>query len=517
MILRARKIGSILPALLLLLGQMMVTDLAGQKVRQIDIINADITRGDENLGKGAQRLIGNVSFGHEDAIMNCDSAYFYPKSSSLDAFSNVEIIQGDTLFLYGDLLHYEGNTKIAQFRRNVKLIDGETVLLTEYLDYNRETEIAYYLNGGTITENENVLESRQGHYHTESEIFFFKDSVVIVNPDYTIYSDTLKYNTATEISYFFGPTEIIGEENYIYCENGWYDTQQDISLVSKNTVYMTDTRMLTGDTLYYDRGTGYGRATSNVELIDTTQNIILRGNYGVYNEIDETAVLTDSALMIQVEGPDSLFVHADTLRSVADTATAGETRILLAYYKVKFFRDDIQGMCDSMVYIENDSTFHLYQEPVLWADENQLTASKIELVIRGEQMERMEMRDIALLISREDSVKFNQVRGKNMTGHFRNNQLVRLDVKGNGQTIYYAEDENPVTGARQIIGVNRAECSDLIIYLENNRVKKVNYLVKPTGKYYPLELFSESMRYLDGFVWKENRRPKSRLDVFRWE
>lgn len=503
--------GSVVLALVLFLVPRLNMDITAQKVRQIEILNADIIEMDEKLGKGAQRLLGNVSFKHEDAIMSCDSAYFYSKTTSLDAFSNVEIVQGDTLFLYGDKLHYEGKSKIAQFRRNVKLVDGETVLLTDYLDYNRETEIAYYLDGGVITEEDNTLSSDQGYYYTETEIFFFKDSVVIINPDYTIYSDTLKYNTGTEIAYFFGPTEIIGDENYIYCESGWYDTNKDISLVSKNTLYTTESRTLRGDTLYYERATGFGRATSNVILTDTAQNIILKGNYGEYDESKETSVLTDSALMIQVDGPDSLFMHADTLRTFTMTDSTGDHRILLGYYKVKFFRDDIQGMCDSLVYIEKDSTFHLYESPVLWSDENQLTAAKIELITKNQQMHRMEMRSTALLASREDSVKYNQIRGKNMTGHFKNNQLVRLDVTGNGQTVYYAEDQG------QIIGVNRAECSDLIIYLEDNKVSKVNYLVKPTGIYYPLDLFPSSMRYLDGFSWNEEWRPKSKTDIFRWK
>jgi lipopolysaccharide export system protein LptA len=362
-----------------------------------------------------------------------------------------------------------------------------------------------------ITEGDNRLTSEQGYYNTNTEVFNFKDSVVIVNPDYNIYSDTLEYNTKTGISYFFGPTEIIGEENYLYCESGWYDTDKDISLLNKNAYLENESRTLRGDTLYYDRNTGFGRARSNVELFDSTQNVILRGNYGIYYEEEQLATLTDSALMIQVDGPDSLFIHADTLRSIADTASLTDTKILLAYYKVKIYRHDIQGMCDSLAYIEKDSIFHLYGSPIIWADENQITATKIELKTRNEQLHRIFLRDIALLISQEDTAKYNQIRGKSMTGYFRNNDLVRMDVTGNGQTIYYAEDQGV------IIGANRAECSDLIIYLEDNKVKKVNYLVQPSGQYYPLDLFPENQRKLDGFSWNEEWRPLRFSDVYIWK
>jgi lipopolysaccharide export system protein LptA len=503
------QIRNLFPLLIILL--IPAFNLQGQKVRQIEILNADIIKSERSLGSGAQKLLGNVRFKHDDAIMTCDSAYFYSKSYSFDAFSNVVIEQGDTLFLYGDKLHYEGDTRIAMFRRNVRLINDSTVLTTDYLDYNRETDIAYYYHGGVITEGDNTLSSELGHYYTQTEIFHFKDSVVIVNPDYTIYSDTLQYHSITKTAYFFGPTEIIGEENYLYCESGWYNTDEDISKMNKNAFLKSEGRTLKGDTLYYERNNGYGLANQNVELFDSSQNVILRGQVGEYFEKEKLAVLTDSAYIIQIEGVDSLYIHADTLRSIADTASISDEKILLAYNHVKIFRHDIQGMCDSLVYIEKDSTFHLFGSPVIWADENQITASKIEIKSRNQQLHRMYLRDIALLISQEDSIKFNQIRGKSMVGYFSNNDLVRLDVTGNGQTIYYAEDQG------EIIGVNRAECSDLIIYLENNKVKKVNYLVQPSGKYYPLELFPENQRRLDGFSWNAQWRPLKFSDIFTWK
>jgi lipopolysaccharide export system protein LptA len=360
------------------------------QTKKIDILNADIIQADSKLGPGGQKLIGEVRFKHEDAIMTCDSAYFFARDFTLDAFSNVSIVQGDTLFLYGDKLHYEGEEKLAQFRRNVKLIDDSTVLLTDFLDYNRESEIAHYFNGGNITQGENKLSSDEGYYHTGPEIFIFRDSVVVINPDYTIYSDTLKYNTRTEVSYFFGPTEIIGKNNYIYCENGWYDSEKDISLVNRNAWMKNDSRTLFGDTLYYERRVGFGKATSNVRLVDSLKNITLTGNLGLYYENEELATLTDSALMIQADNAgDTLYVHADTIRSIIDTARTDNSKIILAYKHVKIFREDMQGMCDSLAYFEYDSIFHLFGSPILWSEENQLTATKIELQLKKGQLHSM--------------------------------------------------------------------------------------------------------------------------------
>lgn len=490
--------------ILLLISQVQVFT---QEVKQIEI-NADYIEFDSELGTDAKRLVGNVRFQHEDVYMTCDSAWYFSEQNMVQSYSNVHLWQGDTLDLYGDYLKYSGNTKMANVRRNVLLIDNENRLTTEYIDHDFGNNLAYYIGGGRIINGNNTLESRQGYYYTEEKLFFFKDSVVVINPDYTMYSDTLKYNTITEVSYFLGPTDIISEENYIYCENGWYDTQKNISQFNKNAYLENEGKILKGDSIYYERETGLGKAFYNVELIDTSQNLVLQGNAAIYFEQTEYAMLTDSALMIQINESDSLYVHADTLLSVPDTLP--ERRILKAYYRVKFFREDIQGKCDSLVYTDIDSVFRFFGEPVLWSEENQLTAQNIELYTKNQKMDRLEMLNSAFIISLEDSVKYNQIKGRNMTGYIQDNQLYRIDVDGNSQTIYYARD------GEEYIGANKAESSNLKIFFQENKIHKIVFLPNTDGTFYPLEKFGTTVSKLEGFKWLGNFRPINKNDVFRW-
>ncbi len=269
------------------------------------------------------------------------------------------------------------------------------------------------------------------------------------------------------------PLRSYNDERYIYCENGWFDTQLDISFVTKNAYLEEQGRTLRGDTLYYDANEGFGRARSNVELIDTTEQMTLKGNFGLYYSEQDNALVTDSALMIQVDGTDTMYVHADTLRSLLNPETEDQSRILKAYHKVKIYRTDIQVMCDSLVYVEADSVFDFFGEPVLWSEENQLTANQIRVVMANQQLHRMDLTGIAFVASQKDSVKFDQMRGKEMIGYFKDNKLVRINVTGNGQTIYYAEDQEVIVGA------NKTECTDLIIYLTDNRISRVNYTTQP--------------------------------------
>ncbi len=505
---RSTCLNCCLPAALLLVT---LLPLPGQKVTRIEILNAELTAFDQKIGKDARKLLGNVQLKHEDVVMSCDSAYFYPATGSVDAFSNIRIVQGDTLTLTGDFLHYNGNTKIADVRENVRLVSNETALTTDYLYYDRESKLAYYLGGGILTREEDRLTSGKGYFYLDTEIFIFKDSVVITSPDYTIHADTLRYDTNTEMSYFFGPTEIFSGERYIYCENGWYDSRNDISFVTDHAFLEEEGRTLRGDTLYYEAEQGFGRARSNVEMIDTTENMTLRGHFGLYYRERDYAMITDSALMIQVEGTDTMFVHADTLRSMQNPELESESRIIKAYYRVKIYRTDIQVMCDSLVYVEADSMFRFFGEPVLWSEENQLTANEINVVMKEQKLYRMYLTGTALVISRKDSTKFDQMRGKEMTGYFTDNKLTKIDVNGNGQTIYYAEDRGIIVGA------NKTVCSDLVIYLRDNKIARVNYQQKPEGTYYPIQMFPAEEALLADFRWVEQWRPLSYMDVFRWK
>ncbi len=448
-----------------------------QQTRKINH-NSDNMEFDKNLANGAYRLLGNVVFKHEGAVMHCDSAYFYSDINSLDAFDNVYINQGDTLHLYGDFLHYDGNSRMANVRRKVKLVSNETQLFTEALDFDLKSSIGYYISYADIINGENKLNSNEGYYYSSSKMYFFRDSVVIVNPSYTIYSDTLKYNTISNVAYFLGPTEIISDSNYIYCEDGWYNTETDVSLLKKNARLESTNQILKGDSLYYERTLGYGEAYNNVELFDIEQNIILKGNYATYNEVTEDALLTDQAMLIQITDPDSIYIHADTLLSEVDT---NGYKLLKAYYKVKMFKSNLQGKCDSMSYSFADSVIRLFNEPVLWSEENQLTSEYMEIRTKKQRIDQLHLMRLALIISMEDSVKFNQIKGKTMVCYFKDNELYKVDVNGNGQTIYYAKDEN------QIIGVNKAESSDLVIHLDGKDVKEIMFYTKPDAILYPLE------------------------------
>lgn len=302
-----------------------------------------------------------------------------------------------------------------------------------------------------------------------------------------------------------GPTDIIGDSSSIYCEKGWYNMETDVSQLNQNAVVRNTKQTVKGDSLYYEKHTGFGRAINNVEIIDHEQDIILKGDRAIYYEQDNFAQLTEKAEFIQVNEDDSLYLHADTLLSDVDTSGA---KYILAYYGVRIYRNNLQGRCDSMVYSTVDSVIRLYHEPVLWSEEYQISADYIELHTEHRKAKTMYLYNSSFLISKEDPQKFNQIKGKNMICHFRNNEIYRIDVSGNGQTIYYPEDEDGY------IGMNKAICSDLVIMMKNGKVYGIRFLKKPDAVLYPLERAPEEELLLSGFKWLEEYRPLSKEDIF---
>jgi lipopolysaccharide export system protein LptA len=478
-----------------------------QKVRKVELLNANSLEYNETQGEGVKRLIGEVAFKHDSIYMYCDSAYLYSEKNSLEAFSNIRIEQGDTLTVYSDLLKYDGNMRFAQLDGNVKLIDNQITLTTPHLDYDLNAQTAQYDREGTIVDTNNTLVSVIGLYFADKKEFFFKDKVVLTNPQYVLKSDTLKYNTLTEIAYFFGPTTISSDSNFIYCENGWYDTKNDFSQFKKNAYLQSKSQKLSGDSLCYDRKKGFGQAFNNVNMTDTAENIIIKGNYGYYYERPEKSMITDSLLYIQVLEKDSLYMHADTLFGMTDSS--GKHKIIYAYHHVKLFKFDLQGKCDSMVYSFKDSIIHLYHNPVIWSDDNQLTADTIHLKTGEGKIYHINLIHTAFISSSVDSIRFNQVKGKTMKGYFRDNELYKVTVNGNSETIYYAQDDKAA-----FIGINKAEASDMLIFIKEKNFDKISFLSSPTATFYPMSDLKKEETFLKDFVWQAPERPGNKEGVF---
>jgi len=441
--------------------------------------------------------------------MKCDSAHLFPDRNQVTAYNNIHIEQGDTLDIYGDHLEYDGATSVAVLTGNVELVDKETHLYTDIVTYNVDNEIASYTDGGRIINGDNTLSSITGIYYVAQTLFHFKDSVRIVNPDYVMTADTMDYNTETETAFFTGPTEMTGDSIYLYCERGWYDTKNKETRIWKNSLIDNRKQIITGDSLYYNDSTDYGQAFRNIAIADTGNHIIVKGDYAWYYKNPERFLVTDSAMFIQYNRNDTLYMHADTIKAVTlyDTSGTGY-RLMRAFYGCRIFSRDLQAKCDSLAYSFQDSVIRMYDKPVIWSEENQLTADSMAVFTKNRQAERMELYNSAFVVSQVDILRYNQLKGRNLTGFFKDNELYKINIEGNGESIYYLID------GESIIGKNTTTCARIEIYVKDGKITEIYEYQSPEGVIDPPTASPADNKTLPGFSWQDAIRPKKVSDIF---
>ena len=479
-----------------------------QQKNKVFLEHADYLVADEKISTEYQILRGNVIFRKEGVFMYCDSAYFYDSSNSLDAFGNVKMIQGDTLFVYSDVMYYSGTDEIAQLRYNVKLENKDMTLYTDSLDYDMVANLGYYFEGGRIVDSEKELVSIYGQYDPDTKDSEFLFDVELRNEKYIMRTDTLHYNTATHIANIVGPTTIVSDSNIIYSQRGWYNTETDkATLYDRSLLVGNNGIKLTGDTLYYDRVAGYGEAFSNMILTDSVHNSILDGDYGFHNERENRSFATIRARAREISEGDTLYLHGDTIRTYM---LEDSSRVMIAEPNVRFFRFNMQGICDSMTYVQRDSMLYMDRHSIIWSGNRQITGNSIDIHMNDSTVDYALLPDYGFMAELIEDVYFNQLSGKEMKAYFVNQELRQLDVSGNVQLIMYPMEEDSTYNK-----LVDAESSYMIVLLKpQQEIDKITMWPEVTGNVTPLYLAKKSQYYLAGFAWYDVLRPKSPDDIF---
>ena len=602
--------------------------------RQIEIKSSTLVKGFQS--SGFVRIISPV-FEQDGSTLAADSADYNSAANTFDAYGHVVITQPSGTTIYSDLLNYDGNTKLAIITSNVRFIDGDATLTTDLLTYNMATRIGTYTGGGKIVNGKNVLTSKNGYYFAASRDAYFRYDVVLTSPDALIKTDTLRYNSTSKIAYFYGPTHIYGKDDTLYTENGTYNTLNDQARFGKNNLYTQGSKSLTGDSLFYDRKAGYGRAIGNITFIDTAERAMLKGGIGLFRKSDESILVTKNPYVVIITESDSakvdsIWMTADTLFSkviftrdmipynkgelktdteLADTVLkqsgtipkgdtnsdirekdevqkevqalpdsiqkravedidiavkntsppeqvkpivkavpklndsvkkpasgkpvdttiakngtdtlnrplpvsvdsinmdTSRTRIVMAYHNAKIFKSDLQARADSMFFSYADSTVRCYVNPMIWAQGSQLSGDTVYLQMKNKKLDNMLLRHNSFIVNTEDadSANFNQIKGKVITGYFRDNKLNNMFVDGNAESIYYLKDDTVYSGLNHLIS------SRLKVMLNDNKLKNITAIRSIEASITPMEELKDDDKVLKGFIWKPRDRPKSKEEI----
>ncbi|MGI4885316.1 MAG: OstA-like protein [Janthinobacterium lividum] len=463
-------------------------------------------------GVKIRKVLGNVGFKQGDTFLYCDSAYQYLDRNEIEAFSNVRVIQNDTVTINGDHGYYNGTLRTARMVGNVVMHDPRMTLTTPTLNYDLNRKTATYLETGHLTDPQNTLDSQQGFYDTNSKVFVFKRDVHLVSIDAKnertdLTNDTLTYNTISKIAYFDGPTRIKGQQGNLYAEKGNYNTVTRVSNFQKSAKIDTPNYLLGGDRLVYDEGRLYGEAAGHVTLISKKDNITLRGDFGRHwRGLGRTKLYGGRPVVRNISGKDTLYMAADTLLSVESRPGLPNVRqVLYAYPKARIFKANLQGRCDSLTYDRQDSIIYLNRDPVLWQAHSQMVADSMQIRQKRGKVDQMRLYANSFVINQDTLLNFNQMKGRNILAYFRGGQIGRIDVLGNAESLAYALD-----GDTAVTGLNKGVSATMTLRFADNRLRKITMLANPDANFIPTHEIKEPDTRLKGFRWRDTERPTRR-------
>jgi len=490
---------------LLLLGTNFVL---AQAPKKIVVEHSDFADVNQVEIPDAFLLTGNVRVNHDGVVLTCNKAYYFQKENYIKAFGNVQLVQGDTLFLNSKYAEYNGNVKKAYASGNAVMSSPDATLTTEIINFDRNTQEVYYDTPGTITNKDNVLQSNSGKYYVNQKKFQFTTAVSITNPTYVIKSNHLDYYSNSGHSYLFGPSTITSKANYIYTEKGFYDTKKNLAHFVKKSYIKYDDRIIRGDSLYYDRNKEFASATRNVKITDSINRGIIKGHYAELYKKKDSVFVTKRAVAINFVENDSVYIHGKKLMV---TGKEGD-RIIRAFNNVRFFKTDMSGKCDSIHSSSKTALTKMIGNPILWNGESQITGDVMHLIGNNntQKMDSLKVLNNTFLVSKDTlGTGYNQVKGQNLYGKFEEGKLHDVDIVKNTEVIYYMRND-----AKELIGINKNVSSKINLILEKNAIESITFFKQVDGDIYPEKDLPENARKLRGLVWRGDERIKSKDDIF---
>ncbi|MBC5842225.1 OstA-like protein [Flavobacterium sp. F-380] len=482
-----------------------------QAPKKINVEHSDYFDVNQLTIPDAILLTGNVRVNHDGVVLTCNKAYYFQKENYIKAFGNVQLVQGDTLFLNSKYAEYSGNAKKAFATGDAFMSSPDATLATDTINFDRNTQEVFYNTKGTIVNKENTLVSKAGKYFVNQKKFQFLTAVTITNKTYVIKSNHLDYYTNSGHSYLFGPSTITSKSNYIYTEKGFYDTKKNLAHFLRKSYIKYDDRLIQGDSLYYDRNKEFASATRNVKITDSVNRGIVKGHYAEIYKQKDSMFVTKRAVAVNFVENDSVYIHGKRLMVTGKE----DNRIIRAYNNVRFFKTDMSGKCDSIHSSAKNALTKLIGNPILWNGENQITGDLMHLIGNNttRELDSLKVLNNTFLVSRDTlGTGYNQVKGLNLFGKFKEGQLHDVDIVKNTEVVYYMRNDD-----KELIGINKNKSSKINLIFEDKGIETITFFNQVDGDIFPETELPENGRVLRGLAWRGDERIKSKDDIFSEE
>lgn len=502
--------------------------------RKVHILNNTRTLTFKTIDDSTRLTIvaGDVKMRQGTALIWCDSAVLNSRLNTFEAWGKVHIRDADTADIYANHLRYLGNEGQAYLDGNVRLTDGKGTLTTPDLEYNMNTNLGIYKNGGRVVNEKTVLTSQEGWYFADTKDVYFKKNVRLVDPAYKINADSLLYNTEVKTTRFISQTYIEDTTGRIVeTREGFYNQSTGEAQFGRRSV-ITDTKKrvrITGDDII--QNDSINQIKGNAVIIDSAQGTTLIGGLIIQDKKTEAILATRRPLLILKQDNDSIYVTADTLfsarisdrfgiDSVVVDSTSGlkkpafepgdsTDRYFEAYSNVRIFNDSLQSVSDSLIYSLRDSIFRLFKDPVVWAQNSQITGDTILLFTKNKKADKIYAYENGYMVSEVEPGVYNQIRAIRIDGWFIDGNIDSVRAQGFAECIYFIQEEDS-----SYTGVNQSTSDIIDIYFLNKELDRVVLRNDVNGTIFPANQRNPAEMKLPGFLWLEERRPKTRWELF---
>ncbi|MDR6369345.1 lipopolysaccharide export system protein LptA [Chryseobacterium bernardetii] len=492
---------------------------------KVKIIHADEIKKNPEKYDGNQYFTGNVQIEHQGSILTADEVVLYNEENFVKAIGNTRLQNTDGSVITAGEMEYDANTQKGVARKNVVLTDPKQTIKTDILYYDRLANQAYFNTGGTISDGQNVTYAKVGTYFLNTRVVDLTGNVKIETPQYTIEGPNIKQNQNTKIADFLGPTTITSKtnpRNRIYTEKGTYKMDSKEAYLTKNSRIFYNEKILTGDDMYYNQISGFGKATGNVTLDDPIERRYIKGGYGEIFEKKDSAMMTKNPYAVKVMEKDSIYFAAEKIISYQRPDTLDikiKKSYLRAFKKARIFKSNAQGRADSIAFNETDGIMHMYTNPILWSGEKQVTGDKVEAYFntKTEDIDSLKVIGNAFAISKVDSLtlkdEFNQVKGKFMTVYYEKNAIKEARVVGNAQSIVYVDDTDQETKKPERIGITLSTCGIIGALFEERALQIISCSIGAASDTYPMSMIEPSKRKFPDFNWNTKDRIRKWQDI----
>lgn len=482
---------------------------------RVYLVHSDELRYDQfSSVPDAQIVKGRVHFTHAGAQLWCDSAYFFQESNSVEAFGHVRFKQGDTLSLTCNYADYDGSDQMMHARHNVVLKHRTQTLYTDSLDYDRIYSLAYFFEGGKLVDGKDRLVSDWGAYSTATREASFYYGVEMYSGKNHITTDTLHYDTRSSIAHVVGPSTITSKGSIIHTTDAFMNSRTDRSQLFGRSTIVDGDKTITGDSLYHDNNNGNNEGFGNVVYVDKKNKNELHANRLFYNEKTGYGYATQKALLVDYSQKDTLWMHADSLKIYTfNIATDSVYRKVHAFDHVRAYRQDVQAVCDSLVFNSLDSCMTMYRDPIAWNSNRQLLGEVIKVYMNDSTIRKAEIIEQALSVEQVDEKGHsNQVSSKRMDAYFVDGAMRRTDAIGNVKSLYYNADSKDSV----LTELNYLETDTMRMYLSPQRQLQKIWASKSVGIMYPITQIPPDKRRLPEYEWFDYVRPLDKDDIFNW-